>query len=285
MSEDLYCPICSELMFEPVVLKCGHSFDRTCVENWFDEKLRRSCPYCREEVGELFPNLILKNLIREHAEKNNIPIPEPPPRNVQSIQPTTQSAPPEESSSSSPEYLFSSNLTYGEILLNASCLRTDTLNELLSQAARYGNLDRLRLWIAAGADVHYTCAYNALHHAAGNGHFDCVGELIRAGANVNAQDIVGETALYKAAEKGRLECVRSLLSSGAIVDRRSNSGWTALHRVAMTNHLDCARLLIRAGADVNARCRWAYKPIDYAESREMKKLLSDASPGGNCSIM
>ena len=78
MSDDLYCPICSELMFDPVVLTpCGHSFDRGCVENWFKTKSYRSCPSCREIVQNIFPNITLKNLVHEHAKNNNISIPPP----------------------------------------------------------------------------------------------------------------------------------------------------------------------------------------------------------------
>ena len=42
--EDLKCPICLELVFEPVLTSCGHLFCQRCVKD------QTSCPTCRDEL-------------------------------------------------------------------------------------------------------------------------------------------------------------------------------------------------------------------------------------------
>ena len=57
----------------------------------------------------------------------------------------------------------------------------------------------------------------------------CVDELIRANANVNAEEPdEGRTALMFACEKGYFEIVQKLIESGALIDHRDNKKRTAL---------------------------------------------------------
>ena len=42
--EDLKCPICFELAYEPVLTNCGHLFCRRCVRG------ERICPTCRSKL-------------------------------------------------------------------------------------------------------------------------------------------------------------------------------------------------------------------------------------------
>ena len=42
--EDLVCPICQEILSEPLITSCGHLFCRRCLE-----KDGRDCPVCRQE--------------------------------------------------------------------------------------------------------------------------------------------------------------------------------------------------------------------------------------------
>ena len=46
----LKCPICLDMMINPVRTKCGHSFCRHCLELWITEKGTRgkvACPSCQ----------------------------------------------------------------------------------------------------------------------------------------------------------------------------------------------------------------------------------------------
>ncbi|KAK7208236.1 hypothetical protein BZA70DRAFT_273212 [Myxozyma melibiosi] len=51
------CAVCDNLMFEPCVISCGHSFCYSCLLEWF--KRRKSCPTCRTKV-ELKPTISIQ---------------------------------------------------------------------------------------------------------------------------------------------------------------------------------------------------------------------------------
>ena len=74
-------------------------------------------------------------------------------------------------------------------------------------------------------------------------------------ALLEARDIDGSTALHCAAWKGHREVVDFLLKAGADVHaQNSNDHWgtTPLHAAAHANHTAIVQSLIDAGADVNA---------------------------------
>lgn len=42
------CPICLDILAEPVITACGHSFDRECIEQVIDRQ--HKCPMCRADI-------------------------------------------------------------------------------------------------------------------------------------------------------------------------------------------------------------------------------------------
>ena len=48
-----------------------------------------------------------------------------------------------------------------------------------------------------------------------NGHVDCVKQLVKAGAELNATNSAGNTALIDAACNGHVNCVKELVKAGA----------------------------------------------------------------------
>ncbi|XP_033482031.2 nuclear factor 7, brain-like [Epinephelus lanceolatus] len=62
--EDLCCPVCKDVFRDPVVLSCGHSFCKDCLQNWWRQKQERECPVCKTESSTDKPpvSLVLKNL-------------------------------------------------------------------------------------------------------------------------------------------------------------------------------------------------------------------------------
>lgn len=65
--DDLKCIICMEIFINPVVLSCGHSFCRMCVEDMLRDK--PACPVCRAPTlfgaSNMLQNFTLKNLIEK----------------------------------------------------------------------------------------------------------------------------------------------------------------------------------------------------------------------------
>jgi ankyrin repeat protein len=93
------------------------------------------------------------------------------------------------------------------------------------------------------------------------GNADAVKLLIERGADVNAQQIRGQTALMWAAAEGHSAVIKQLLASGADTslssaastkpERRPAGGMTALLFASRQGKLEAARALVEGGADVN----------------------------------
>lgn len=103
-------------------------------------------------------------------------------------------------------------------------------------------------------------------------HLEMIGELIRAGADVNRVNFA-ESPLYAAARVGDVALVRVLVTHGAIPDRavsvlfprRGEYRDAALHAAAGEGHVDVVAELISAGADVNKLTAAGHTPLDLAE--------------------
>ena len=77
-----------------------------------------------------------------------------------------------------------------------------------------------RALLAAGADVDTTAGdgWTAAMNAAGGGHVEVLGELIRRGADLEVRNKDGETALYLTTLNRQPDCARALLAAGARPD-------------------------------------------------------------------
>ena len=131
----------------------------------------------------------------------------------------------------------------GFVNLFIPMIRNSTvLDSALREAAESGYKDVVGLLLKAGADVHADddCA---LYLAAENGHKDVVELLLKAGANVHT---CTDLALYYAAKNGHKDIVELLLKAGANVHANNDS---ALYWAAEKGHKDVVELLLKAGAN------------------------------------
>jgi len=84
-----------------------------------------------------------------------------------------------------------------------------------------------------------------------DGNVEAIQALIKAGANVNAGDVEGETPLHLAAFDGNVEAIQALIKAGANVDAGDVEGETPLHLAARYGDVEAIQALIDCGADVN----------------------------------
>lgn len=119
-------------------------------------------------------------------------------------------------------------------------------------------------------------AQDELPRAIRDGDEKRVGELLKAGANVNERDADGTTPLILAALYAGPDCVKLLLDKGAEVDTANDAGVTPLVQAA--TNFEKVKLLIAAGAKVKVRTNRGSTPLmlaarRYGDSATVKLLL------------
>ncbi|WVZ86189.1 hypothetical protein U9M48_033015 [Paspalum notatum var. saurae] len=78
--EELRCPISLQLMYDPVVIASGQTYERACIEKWFDSG-NTTCPKTRKQLSQVTvtPNYCIKGLIASWCEQNGVLVPSGPP--------------------------------------------------------------------------------------------------------------------------------------------------------------------------------------------------------------
>ncbi|KAG0494924.1 hypothetical protein HPP92_005918 [Vanilla planifolia] len=78
--EELKCPITLQLMYEPVIISSGQTYERVCIEKWFNDG-HDTCPKTQRRLPHLSltPNFGLKGMIASWCEQNGVPVPNGPP--------------------------------------------------------------------------------------------------------------------------------------------------------------------------------------------------------------
>ena len=64
---EMTCPVCLDLLLEPVLTTCGHDFCRSCLDKCLDHNLE-SCPVCRKEFESDVPYSMNSRLSKQLNE-------------------------------------------------------------------------------------------------------------------------------------------------------------------------------------------------------------------------
>ncbi|XP_051116187.1 U-box domain-containing protein 45-like isoform X2 [Andrographis paniculata] len=81
--EELRCPISLQLMYDPVIIASGQTYERVCIEKWFGDG-HSTCPKTQQQLPHRFltTNFCVKGLVASWCEQNGIPIPDGPPESL-----------------------------------------------------------------------------------------------------------------------------------------------------------------------------------------------------------
>eukprot|EP00002_Diphylleia_rotans_P018822 TRINITY_DN3643_c0_g1_i1.p1 TRINITY_DN3643_c0_g1~~TRINITY_DN3643_c0_g1_i1.p1 ORF type:complete len:1097 (+),score=184.21 TRINITY_DN3643_c0_g1_i1:47-3337(+) len=73
---DFSCNLCKNLLREPFMLPCGHSFCYLCLRKHFETK--EFCPSCNKpaSIERMFPNFHLEKIVQEYASHNALQRPQ-----------------------------------------------------------------------------------------------------------------------------------------------------------------------------------------------------------------
>ncbi len=101
--------------------------------------------------------------------------------------------------------------------------------------------------------------------------------LVEKGANVNAEDVKGYTALHLAVTEKRLEIVKELIKSGADVNAEEyGNKCIPLHLACMVGEKEIVEELVKAGGEIEQADKFGMTAMDYAKnSKEITELLKE----------
>jgi len=139
--------------------------------------------------------------------------------------------------------------------------------------------------IKAGADTRGYCGNQALILAAEGGYLQIVQALIKAGANVNAQNDQGYTALMRT---DNLLIAQILIKAGANVNAKNTedeAGDTVLIQAAAYGDHQIVKTLIKAGANVNAKNNYGETALVLAKNSLVVQTLIQAGAYDNTALM
>ncbi|KAL8535104.1 hypothetical protein ACS0TY_010935 [Phlomoides rotata] len=81
--EELRCPISLQLMYDPVIIASGQTYERVCIEKWLSDG-HNTCPKTQQQLPHLSltPNYCVKGLVGSWCEQYGIPVPDGPPESL-----------------------------------------------------------------------------------------------------------------------------------------------------------------------------------------------------------
>ncbi|KAK9410930.1 BRCA1-associated RING domain protein 1 [Crotalus adamanteus] len=124
-----------------------------------------------------------------------------------------------------------------------------------------------------------------LHTASIEGNLSAVEWLLKKGADPNIKDYAGWTPLHEACNHGHKQIVELLIRHGALLNVTGYQNDMPLHDAARNGHIEIVELLLLHGASRDVVNMFGHKPVDYAETEEMKLLLMQPGQNDSSSVM
>ncbi|XP_054023508.1 protein phosphatase 1 regulatory subunit 16A [Dryobates pubescens] len=100
-----------------------------------------------------------------------------------------------------------------------------------------------------------------------------IGQLVEAGADLDAPRGHGATLLHITAANGYAEAAELLLEHQASVGSRDEDGWQPLHAAACWGQVQMVELLVAHGADLNGKSVLDETPLDVCGDEEVRAKL------------
>ena len=148
--------------------------------------------------------------------------------------------------------------------------------DAITQAARFGELEKLRDCIESGIPVDHAdpAGETPLFHIIGAGSGKAFQLLLENDANVRLRDNQGNTTLHKAVTFGRSDFAERLIERGLKIDATNKVGATALHYAVRSANLSMVNLLIEKGAKIGVRDAKGSTPTEVAQAMSEQEGLS-----------
>jgi hypothetical protein len=186
-------------------------------------------------------------------------------------------------------------------------LSPEVLQEAIFTAARQDDIEAMRQYIAAGADINQSDEFSAtplsiaafrantemvrllldtgatfeiaVFHVAiseSNDNTDIVQAFLDHGADINQKSDIGNghTALMYAAEFGHVEVGKLLLANGADINAGDNFNDPALNVAAFHGQLEFAKMLVENGAELNVPGYVGRTALGHAISRGHEEVAA-----------
>ncbi|MBT4489951.1 MAG: ankyrin repeat domain-containing protein [Rhodospirillaceae bacterium] len=161
-----------------------------------------------------------------------------------------------------------------------------TVEDFVRGAAAKGEIETVKLFLAAGMDVNKKMPYlstrgkrrgfggqTALHAAASGGHAKLVAYLIEKGAAYDPTGNHNETPLLVAAIAGHAKVIGLLAAKGADVDRKDTYLQTPLILSVKAGNVDAVKILLANGAKVNEIDFNRAAALDYAGNADNAEII------------
>ena len=155
---------------------------------------------------------------------------------------------------------------------------------LLMWAARNGHNDLVEALIEAGADINTTSIQKmtALNYAINANNLDAIKLFIENGIDPDMViDKYETTLLMWAAKNGHNELVEVLIKAGADINKKDKIGESALITACFWEQPKIAKIIINAGGNVNITNNYGTTPlitaVKYKVNDEIIRLLLNAS--------